>query len=150
MNEYEYLITFDKHTAMTYLPGLCGCKSIFSCRVFRFSSLSKSIVYADDTTVIIRGNTISEAVQKANIILEQYYNFFTNNKLTLNESKTKYMIFAKKNKRVNTNQDIIKINGVAIEQVKSIKFLGLIINENLNWNEHKLHVKQKIQRSCVF
>ena len=28
LNEYEYLITFDKHTAMTYLPGLCGCKSI--------------------------------------------------------------------------------------------------------------------------
>ena len=28
LNEYEYLITFDKHTAMTYLPGLCGCKTI--------------------------------------------------------------------------------------------------------------------------
>ena len=36
------------------------------------SSLSKSVVYADDTTVIIRGNTISEAVQKANLILQQY------------------------------------------------------------------------------
>ena len=74
------------------------------------SSLSKSVVYADDTTVIIRGNTISEAVQKANLILQQYYNYFTNNKLTLNETKTKYMIFAKKNKRVNSNQNIIKIN----------------------------------------
>ena len=111
------------------------------------SSLSKSVVYADDTTVIIRGNTISEAVQKANLILQQYYNYFTNNKLTLNETKTKYMIFAKKNKRVNSNQNIVKINDVILEQVKSIKFLGLIINENLNWNEHKLHVKQKIQRS---
>jgi hypothetical protein len=28
LNEYEYLITFDKHTAMSYLPGLCGCKTI--------------------------------------------------------------------------------------------------------------------------
>jgi hypothetical protein len=28
LNEYEYLITFDKQTVMTYLPGLCGCKSI--------------------------------------------------------------------------------------------------------------------------
>ena len=63
------------------------------------SSLSKSVVYADDTTVIVRGNTISEATEKANKILEQYYNYFTRNKLTLNETKTKYMIFAKKNKR---------------------------------------------------
>ena len=111
------------------------------------SSLSKSVVYADDTTVIVRGNTISEAIQKANKILEQYYNYFTINKLTLNESKTKYMIFAKKNKRFNTNQDIVKMNDVVLEQVKSIKCLGLIINEHLNWTDHKLYVQQKIQRS---
>ena len=51
----------------------------------------KNIVYADDTTVIVRGKTISEAIQKANIILESYYNYFTANKLTINESKTKYV-----------------------------------------------------------
>ena len=64
------------------------------------SRLSKSVVYADDTTVIVRGQTVSEAIQKANIILNQYYNYFALNKLTLNESKTKYMIFQRiKNQR---------------------------------------------------
>ena len=38
------------------------------------------------------------------------------------------------------------MNNVELEQVKSIKFLGLIINDSLNWNDHKTYVKGKIQR----
>ena len=106
------------------------------------SRLSKSVVYADDTTVIVRGQTVSEAIQKANIILNQYYKYFALNKLTLNESKTKYMIFSK-NKKSEVNHDILKINDIIIERVKSFKFLGLVINENLNWNDHKLYIQKK-------
>ena len=111
------------------------------------SRISKSVVYADDTTIIVRGQTVSEAIHKANMILEQYYNYFALNKLTLNESKTKYMVFAKRNKKREINEDILKINDIIIERVQSIKFLGLIINDNLNWNEHKLYIQRKIQRS---
>ena len=111
------------------------------------SQISKSVVYADDTTLVVRGKTVSEAIQKANIILKQYYNYFALNKLTLNESKTKYMIFSKHNKKSEENRNVLKINDIIIERVKSIKFLGLIINENLNWNEHKLYIQKKIQRS---
>ena len=107
------------------------------------SRISKSVVYADDTTLVVRGKTVSEAIQKANIILKQYYNYFALNKLTLNESKTKYMIFSKHNKKSEENRNVLKINDIIIERVKSIKFLGLIINENLNWNEHKLYIQKK-------
>ena len=58
--------------------------------------LSKCIVYADDTTIIVRGKTLSEAIQNTNIILKQYYDYFALNKLTLNESKTKYRVSKKK------------------------------------------------------
>ena len=50
---------------------------------------TKSIVYAADTNLIITGNTTEEAVNKANIILSKYANYFNMNKLSLNESKTK-------------------------------------------------------------
>lgn len=43
-----------------------------------------SIIYADDTTVIVNGRSTTEAIQKANIILDRYYNYFTLNKLTIN------------------------------------------------------------------
>ena len=107
----------------------------------------RSIVYADDTTIIVRGKTISEAMQNANVILNSYYNYFTANKLTINESKTKYMIFSKKRKAYGEIESTIKMNNVILEQVKSIKFLGVIVSDNLNWDAHKLHIQQKIQKS---
>ena len=57
------------------------------------------------------------------------------------------MIFSKQNKKYEVNHDILKINDIIIERVKSFKFLGLVINENLNWNDHKLYIQKKIQRS---
>ena len=114
------------------------------------SQISKSVVYADDTTLVVRGKTVSEAIQKANIILKQYYNYFALNKLTLNESKTKYMIFSKHNKKSEEKRNVLKINDIIIERVKSIKFLGLIINENLNWSEHKLYIQKKYNAVWVY
>ena len=107
----------------------------------------KNIVYADDTAIIVRGKTISEAIQKANDILDSYYNYFTANKLTINESKTKYMIFSKKRKAELKNDSTLKMNNVILEQVTSIKFLGVIVSDNLNWNTHKQYIQQKIQKS---
>ena len=57
---------------------------------------------------------------------KHYYNYFALNKLTLNESKTKYMIFSKHNKKSEEKRNVLKINDIIIERVKSIKFLGLI------------------------
>ena len=54
----------------------------------KVSPYSKNIVYADDTTVIVNGRTVTEAAQKANDILERYYNYFTVNKLTINEKQS--------------------------------------------------------------
>ena len=52
---------------------------------------NKVIVYADDTTVLITGKTLTEAKQHCNDILQRFYLYFTLNKLSINPSKTKYM-----------------------------------------------------------
>ena len=110
--------------------------------------LISSIVYADDTTIILNGKTVTEAVRKANIVMDQYYNYFTVNKLTINEGKTKYMLFTKSKKSsVNNNEDELCINGIPLERVNSIKFLGIFINDQLNWNDHKRYVHSKISRN---
>ena len=111
-----------------------------------------NIVYADDTTVIVNGRTVTEAAQKANDILERYYNYFTVNKLTINEGKTKYMVFDNNKshirKKLKTyNASHLVMNNVTLEQVKSIKFLGVHINDKLNWNDHKEFVRIKISRN---
>lgn len=111
------------------------------------SKYTKSIVYADDTTIIVCGRSVDEALQRANAILDRFYNYFTLNKLTINESKTKYMIFNRNSNKAVKGDGLLTLNNVTLKQVKSIKFLGLIINDQLNWNEHKQYIKRKICKS---
>ena len=63
------------------------------------------------------------------------------NKLSLNIKKTHYMCFSAKNK---VKPDIsLKIDGEIIAEVTSSKFLGVIIDDKLNWKDHVSFVCRK-------
>ena len=67
-------------------------------------------------------------------------NWFKLNKLSLNVAKTNYMIFKNKyspNANINVN---ISIDNNQLDQVKTTKFLGILIDDNLNWRSHTTHV----------
>ena len=114
----------------------------------------KIIVYADDTTVVVSGRNLTEAKQRCNDILTRFYQYFTHNKLSINSTKTKYMIFkpnvrSSNNKKKlfdTTNTNIIMQNTI-LEEVNSIRFLGVIINNKLTWELHKQHVHAKISKT---
>ena len=53
---------------------------------------NKMIVYADDTTVLAKGRNLTETKQHCNDILQRFYDYFCLNKLSVNPSKTKYII----------------------------------------------------------
>ena len=72
------------------------------------------------------------------------YDWLTVNKLSLNISKTKFMIFHHPNKRTIDIQ--IKINDIDIERVTDFCFLGLTINENLTWKTHIGKISNKISK----
>ena len=79
------------------------------------------------------------------------------NKLTLNASKTKYILFKKKKEDVNITSLKLLIDDKDIEKVgtecknESFKFVGVHLDKSLNWNHHLKSVKnQSIQRSfCI-
>ena len=52
------------------------------------------------------------------------------------------MIFTQKSKIIGGVK--IKINNVTLEKVKSVKYLGLILDENLRWDNHIEYIKEKI------
>lgn len=72
--------------------------------------------------------------------------WFDKNKLSLNLGKTKLMLFGnhKENKWIQ-----LQIQGVNIEMVKENKFLGVIIDEKLNWKAHILHIQTKISKNLA-
>ena len=67
------------------------------------------------------------------------------NKLSLNVSKTKFMIFHTPRTKINYNPNI-SINGISLERVKDFNFLGLTINENLSWKPHEDKIANKISK----
>ena len=64
------------------------------------------------------------------------------NKLSLNIAKSKFMIFHMAQYQVHP--PTLKINTIQIEHITSFNFLGIILHENLKWEEHVNHVSNKI------
>ena len=93
-----------------------------------------SISFADDTNMFISGKDVQAMSEKLNSDMENIRQWLCCNKLSLNVSKTHYMVFAPKNKHVDDLN--IRIQNTNIERVSVTKFLGVMINAHLSWKYH--------------
>ena len=109
------------------------------------SKILNFILFADDTNIFLSGKNLTEVCDIMTSELKKLDAWFKVNKLSLNVSKTNYMVFGK-TKGVSDNCHIY-INDVELEQVSSTKFLGVYIDDKLNWHKHILHVENKIAKS---
>ena len=98
------------------------------------------IAYADDIAVIIGGNLRTELENKARKILENLQEWCKLNKLQISEEKTVYMMLKGKLQRKPT----IRTN-ISIKRVKTTKYLGIVLDEDLNFMEHKICIQQYTQ-----
>ena len=57
------------------------------------------------------------------------------NKLTINVSKTNYMLFKNRGRQVSTSEKL-EIKGTVLNLVDTVSFIGLNIDEKLNWEKH--------------
>jgi hypothetical protein len=102
----------------------------------------KCILFADDTTVYYSSKNVTHIFDNINKDLNSLEDWFKANKLSLNISKTHYMIFpGQPTKHENLS---LKINNEIINQVHKVKFLGMIIDENLTWQEHINYCSNKM------
>ena len=70
--------------------------------------------------------------------------WFKANRLTLNLEKTVYIFFGNNKNKIKPN---LKINNTTLKPVDHSKFLGMWIDENLNWNAHINKLINKIKRN---
>ena len=87
--------------------------------------------FANDTTVV--GLINDETAYKAEV--RDLAGWCQNNNLSLNVTKTKEMIVDYR--KMRTEHSPILIDGAVVEQVESFKFLGVHINNKLDWSNHK-------------
>ena len=103
-------------------------------------------MYADDTTLYFTlqdfpSHNLEEIV---NYELGNITNWLNFNKLSLNTTKTKSMMFHTKQRHVDAVSFTINIEN--IEQVSSFSFLGINLDENLKWNKHIGMLTNKLSR----
>jgi len=114
------------------------------------NSIFHPISYADDTTLYTTINKLKNESPNVEVTLNnnlQNINMWLcANKLSLNVIKTKYMIFSTTKKKHLSNINI-KINNTEINRVNHFNFLGLTIDENLNWKEHLKNLSNKLSRT---
>ena len=90
-------------------------------------------VYADDTAIFVEGNSEVELQNIMDSLLPKIVEWFNVNQLSLNTDKTYYQIYT--NKKVE-KAITLRIAGANVLQAKTVKYLGVFIDEDLRWNTH--------------
>ena len=107
------------------------------------SKLLRTVMFADDTNLFLTGSSLDVIEKQMNGELEVISDWFKANLLSLNITKTSYIIFSnKKCKDVN-----LRIQGASVTRQFDTKFLGVILSSNLKWNKHLDVILAKISKS---
>jgi hypothetical protein len=108
-----------------------------------------TILFADDTTLQAGGNNIKELLTDMERELDKVADWFTNNKLSLHPGKTFYMVFGEPGElKVNLKGTPLQRVGES-EDIKTIKFLGIYLDDKLQWHRHIDHVYKKVRKSTT-
>ena len=110
------------------------------------SSTLHFTLFADDTTL---GYSCLNLIDLQNILERETHKvikWLAVNKLILNVAKTHSMLFTLKR---NQNKLAIKINNTYLEEKTVTSFLGVQIDNKLNWKSHITHICNKINKSIA-
>ena len=90
--------------------------------------------FPDETNPLHVSKSIKQLNQFVNFDLKSLSNWLNANKISLNVSKTELIIFKPRIKKADFDLKS-KLNGKRIHPNKSVKYLGINIDESLTWNE---------------
>jgi hypothetical protein len=109
------------------------------------ASLLLTKLFADDTCLIFSANTIDQLEISINREMMKIHKWMVSNKLSINYSKTKYMLFHRQRKQ---NPFSLYINNTRIEKVNCVEYLGVKIDDKLTWKDHIKHIEGKLSSAC--
>jgi len=103
--------------------------------------------YADDTNLLVRGKNLDQLCDRAETLLFVTDLWFSKNNLYLNREKTSAVLFRSKLNKIVVPESL-NINGNQIELNSATKFLGVNIDEFLDWSENIERLGVKLNKAC--
>ena len=121
---------------LIYVNDLPNCLKYTKCNMF-----------ADDTQIDASSNNIESIANTLNADLANVSDWMKANKLSLNTSKTKYMIISS-HKRLHRIESVppMILDNTQIKRVKFTNSLGLMIDETLTWDEQVTLITKKVNK----
>ena len=97
----------------------------------------------------MKTNILTDFQIYISVPLSKITQWFLANKLSLNVRKTKYSFSHKTSKKHGMPLKLtrLQINKYNIERIPSIKFLGVLLDENLSWKDHIKYTENKISKN---
>jgi len=92
-------------------------------------------LFADDTNLFLFGKNLDVLIHQSNQELLLLKTWFQNNKLSLSIDKCTFSLFASDRSKLASNPPVF-IDRFEIKRVKEVKFLGILIDEELKWSNH--------------
>ena len=104
-------------------------------------------LFADDTNIYCESESLDQLQSVVNKELRKVKMWLEVNKLSLNIDKTNFIIF--KSPQHSSSETVsIKIGKFPIKQTRYVKFLGVLLDENLSWKYHLTELSKKLARTC--
>ena len=102
-----------------------------------------TVLFADDAAFVITATTLEGLYQKIDKLFSDLATYLNINKLVPNSAKSKLMMFTSR-----TTPELLDLSfgGEIIEWVKEFKYLGLTINNNLNFSRHIKNIALNVSR----
>ena len=103
------------------------------------------VQFADDTTLYMVGDNLTELSYRMSGELAKIDRWLVANRLSLNLTKTSYMVFSHNN---IPDDPKISVRNVDIDRVHKTSFLGINIDDQLKFSYHVDSVARKLSRSA--
>ena len=108
-------------------------------------------MYADDTSIYYSSKSISSINNAVSKDLQSLKSWLDENKLSLNVAKTQSILIGSRYKiraveQPDNQKPCLHIGDEAISIITSTKYLGVQVDQFLNWHEHLVTITKKVSR----
>ena len=108
-------------------------------------------LFADDTCLSLSNENLHQLEILCNREIALVNEWFIANKLTTNYKKASNFILSKYNSESDTENSSnfqIKMGNILLKNVKSVKYLGVMLDENITWFDQIDYLSKKLSRSA--